>query len=46
MDRMTRTGEAERPSLFGNWLVHAPSHFLLDHPQLRPHAVAPGFPLE
>jgi hypothetical protein len=33
-------------SLFGNWLVHTPPHFLLDHPQLRPHAVAPGFPFE
>jgi hypothetical protein len=33
-------------SLFGNRLVHAPPHLLFDHPQLRPHAVAPGLPFE
>src|SRR5436309_15189689 len=33
-------------SLLRNWLVHTPSHFLLDRPQLRPHAVAPGLPFE
>src|SRR5947199_2683573 len=33
-------------SLLRNWLVHTPSHVLLDHPQLRPHAVAPGLPFE
>src|SRR5436189_6008457 len=33
-------------SLLRNWLVHTPSHVLLDHPQLRPHAVAPGLPFD
>jgi|SRR5580693_6635382 hypothetical protein len=33
-------------SLLGNWLVHAPSHRLLDHLELHPQAVAPGLPLE
>ena len=29
-----------------DWLVHAPSHLLLDLLQLRPHAVGAGFPLD
>src|SRR6478735_10398097 len=33
-------------ALFGNRLVHAPSHLLLDLLQLRPHAVGAGFPLD
>ncbi len=32
--------------LFGDWLVPTPSHFLLDFLELRPHAVATGFPLQ
>ncbi len=32
-------------ALFGNRLVHAPSHLLLDLLQLRPHAVGAGFRL-
>ena len=31
--------------LFGDRLVPAPSHFLLDFLELRPHAVAAGFSL-
>jgi hypothetical protein len=27
-----------------DWLVHAPSQFLLDGLELRPHSIAPGFP--
>ena len=33
-------------SLFGNRLVPAPSHFLLDFLELRSHAVAAGFALQ
>ena len=32
--------------LFGDRLMHAPSQLLLDLLELRPHAVAPGLPLE
>src|SRR5580704_7197399 len=32
--------------LDGSWLVHAPSQFLFDGFQFRPHAVAPGLPLD
>ena len=31
-------------SLFRDRLVPSPQHFLLDLPELRPHAVAPGSP--
>jgi hypothetical protein len=34
------------PPLLEDWLVHAPSHLLLDLLQLRPHAVGAGFPLD
>ena len=33
-------------SLHGNRLVHAPSQFLFDGFELRPHSVAPGFPFD
>src|SRR6476659_4945132 len=32
--------------LFGDWLVHTPSHRLLDLPQLCPHAIPSGLPLD
>lgn len=32
--------------LYRDWLMHAPPQFLLDLLELRPHAVAPGFPRE
>src|SRR5262245_12961635 len=32
--------------LYRDRLVHAPSHLLFDHPQLRPHAVPPGLPFD
>src|ERR1700760_4690521 len=31
-------------SLFGNWPVHASSHFLLQFQELRLHTVSPCFP--
>src|SRR6266540_2475115 len=31
--------------LYGDWLVHPPSQPFLDHPELRPHAVASGLPM-
>src|SRR5258707_5629934 len=30
--------------LYGDWQMHVLSQLVLDHPQLRPHAVPPGFP--
>jgi len=35
---------AQPHPLFGDGLVHAPSHLLLELGELRPHTVAPGFP--
>ena len=32
-------------ALFGNWLMHASSQFLLDLLELRLHSITPGFPL-
>ena len=32
--------------LSGNWLVHTLSQFLLNHFELRSHAIATGLPLE
>ena len=32
------------PSLFGDRLMHPPPQLLLDLPEFRPHAVAPGLP--
>src|SRR5215204_1248556 len=37
---------AQPSPLFRDWLVHAPSHLLLDLLKLRPHAVPSGFPFD
>src|SRR5262245_53746507 len=41
------TNDVPQPfPLIREWLVHALPQLLFDHPQLRPHAVPPGLPLD